>query len=119
MRWDPAATFAEPKGLWRPGAKPSGPSREADRELTPLESAIAALVLEDMPAIAIAGAVGLASVAQVEASMDAIQRKVGARTRWGLALRLRELLERGAVKAARSSMTPNDSLSRPQRPAQE
>ena len=103
MRWDPKTAFPEPSGLWRPGSRPSRPRAEADRELTPRESAIAALVLEDMPAIAIAGAVGLASVAQVEASMDVIQRKVGARTRWGLALRLRELLGRDAVEPAPST----------------
>lgn len=100
MRWDPTTTFAEPRGLWRPGARPSRPKPEADRELNPRESAVAALLLEDMTPAEIAPAVGLQSASYVESYIDEIQRKVGARTRWGLALRLRELLEREAVERA-------------------
>lgn len=100
MRWDPKAAFAEPPGLWRPGVKPAPRRAEADRALTPRESGVAALVLEDRPGPEIAAAVGLKRASDLTPILDSIARKVGARTRWGMALRLRELSEAAAVEAA-------------------
>jgi hypothetical protein len=103
MRWDPVQAFPEgnlrPRpGMWRPGVVE--PPRPPDRSLTPRESGVAALVLEDRTAAEIAAAVGLAGAGEVAPVLDSIARKVGARTRWGLALRLGGLLGRDAVEAA-------------------